>query len=1027
MTDDEPISLDSKTASAGRSMRLQPGFVLMDRYEIKEVIGAGGTGELYRATDSRLDRDVAIKVLNVANLNDAHMQRRFDREVKSVASLSHANIVTLHDVATHDGFRFAVMELVQGKTLRSRITDELDLATTVKLAHGIALGILAAHTRNIVHRDIKPENVIVSGDFQAKILDFGLSKPELFSASQDLTSEGALPPGSAPYMSPEQVDGGTLSRSTDIFSFGTVLFEMLSGENPFLAENALQTMLKVSEAQPKLLAGLAGAVPAELVALVTRMLSHQPDERPTAEAVVSVLAHCASLMSDSTISLNSFQAVSAIPDHVPTNLPFCRVELTGRENEVKDVVSRLREHPIVTLVGPGGAGKTSLALEVARNTGEEYLGGVWFCEFAPLRDPKEVGDVIASALDGNAGSLSEMDQVTQRLQEQPTLLIFDNCEHVIDAAAELAETLTDRVANLTILATSRESLVVPGEYVSRLGGLPFHSSTSSAVDLFVGRAKSVAGYDDDPERRAVVQQIVARLEGLPLAIELAAPRLSAMSLEELLEALDDQMSTLRSARRSQGRQATVSQAISWSFDLLASDERQLLLSASVFAGQFTFEAAVAVSDTGSGSRRVLQRLVEQSVMVRTEHDGQSRFRLLEPIRQFGESIIEPELQALSQRRHAHFFASRAVELGKGIYGVDECRCATALNLEWPDLRKAIAWGRENSVIEVAIDPIVAMTRANMFHLRVEAFGWMAAAVEQFGAEAARRADVNYSLATGMWVMGDRGRARQHIDQSALLQMNAPNLYMEFAQLFAENRFAEAWDVIQRAREVAHANGDELESRWLSLPFAANTLTMVDPQDPRIDESLAASAPKIAKLDWPTGNAYVEMIQGTVAMTRGDLATAKQHMNQSIEISSSCGNRALAALVGMILSGFTDASVSATQRLESAVRHLRLMIDTGIETGLQDGDVSMYPTAVRTIIMALVQCGRLEDAARCFGIIDLLKGSGDQNELSPEFLPTIQKLAESLGQKEFDRLQSAGSDLTVADIAELGEKICESLS
>ena len=1012
-----------RAAAASDNLRLQPSFVLADRYTIVETIGVGGMGEVYRAKDARLDRLVAIKVLNVASLDDASMHERFDREIKSVASLSHPNIVTLHDVSSDADIKFAVMEFVAGKTLRQLIADDLDWPTAVKLAHGVASGLSSAHSRNIMHRDIKPENIIVSDEGHAKILDFGLARPETRNINQDLTAVASMVPGTVPYMSPEQAESQKVACSTDIFSLGTVLFEMLTGTNPFRADTAFQTMRNVSAANPPKLASLIDDVPSELTSLIMAMLERQPGLRPTAADVVYQLniLQRRSAAAKSPVSALHTDFLSTTP--TPTNLPRHQGELTGRDEEIQHATAQLGEHPIVTLIGPGGVGKTSLALEVARQALDKFPGGAWLCEFGSVRDAKDVLEVLTAALDGNAGSMGELDQIVVRLQAQPTLLMFDNCEHVIDSVADLAEILSQRVVHLKILATSRESLNVPKERVCRLEGLQCNGSHSSAAELFVKRASSSSEFKDTPNRRRLVEQIVTRLEGLPLAIELAAPQLVAMSLEELLEALDDQMSTLRSSRRSQNRQSTVSQTIAWSFDLLEPKEQEVLLALSVFAGAFTLEAGLKVCDVTTGGRRRLQRLVEQSMLVRTEHKGLSRFRLLEPIRQFCQSRIDPELLVETRRRQAWFFADRAAVLGQGIYGVNEKEAADALNFEWPDLRKAIAWGREHSILEVAVDPIVALTRTAMFQLRVEAFQWMIDAVEQFGIEVASRADVQYVIGTGMWIKGDKQQAQVYLDRSDTLGPYAPNQYMQYSQLFSQNRFLEALEVIEKGRQIARDCGDELENRWLSLPFAANTLTMVDPNDPRIDQSLASLSPQIAELDWPTGKAYLLMIQGTVAMTRGDLMSAKQAMNQSIAMSTSCGNRALATLVGMIVDGFSDASIPAQQRLESAVCNLQVMIETGVKTG----DASAYPLAVRSTIMAMVGCGQLEVAARCSGMLSALKGSGDQNELSPEFLPTMRHVAETLGREQFARLQRVGAHLTVSDIADLGEETLNHLT
>lgn len=282
---------------------LPAGTCLADRYRIIESIGTGGMGAVYRARDDRLDRDVAIKMLHRSSRHDQQMQRRFERELKSVAALSHPNIVTMYDVGTHEGATFAVMELVQGRTLRTVMAERPHWRTAVLLIRDVALGLAAAHDRDMMHRDIKPENIIVTGDGRARVLDFGLARPEARSSDQNLTSSQMVA-GTVPYMSPEQVDSGELSRSTDIFSLGTVLYELLSGVHPFRDHGALQTMQRVSAATPQPLQELAEGVPAAVVELLNSMLTREPQQRPAARGLAGQLATLVSA-ADSTTSVSA--------------------------------------------------------------------------------------------------------------------------------------------------------------------------------------------------------------------------------------------------------------------------------------------------------------------------------------------------------------------------------------------------------------------------------------------------------------------------------------------------------------------------------------------------------------------------------------------------------------------------------------------------------------------------------------------------------------------------------------------------
>ncbi len=1021
LRDDSTDSVASRRVPAVQKIPpvglLTKGTRLADRYEVFESLGAGGMGEVYRATDRRLDRDIAIKVLNVASQFDTDMHERFDREMKSVAALSHPNIVALFDVAEHDEVTFAVMEFVEGRTLRDLIADGIGLGEAVRLAHGIASGLSAAHARNIMHRDIKPENIIVSPDGHAKILDFGLARSETVSSEQELTVDSLIP-GTIPYMSPEQADGAKLNCSTDIFSFGTVLFEMLTGRNPFRARTAAQTIRNVSDAQPPAVSNFVEDLPLKLISLVTSTLDRVPERRPSAVKLVDELSSLWSVLGGSGQD-SAAQSSGPSLHSFPTNMPLRRVQITGREKEVSAISSRLNDHAIVTISGPGGVGKTSIALEVAHIGLHQYPGGVWLCEFAPLRESDDIAEVIAGALDGNAGTMSGLEEVVGRLQGNPTLLIFDNCEHVIDAVADLAETLSQRVPDLSILATSRESLNVAGECVCRLEGLSYEGTDSDAANLFAARAASLAGYEDHPHHRQLIEKIVTRLEGLPLAIELAAPKLAVMSLGELLHALDDQVATLRSRRRSRDRQGTIDQAIAWSFDLLDSGEQTMLLALSVFAASFTGEAAIAICGLSNTGMVRLQRLVEQSVVVRLERRGQSRYRLLEPIRQFCQARIDQEALQAARQRHAYFYATRAAVLGQGINGDHELDSADMLNVEWPDLREAISWGRKHRVAEVAVDPIVALARTIMFHLRTEAYQWLIAAESKFGEEITSRADVNWVIANGYWVMGNPDLAESYLSRSENIEVTSQSLWVKYFLRFSQNRFEESAAAAEKAEYLARTNHDDVELRWWSNAFRVCPLTMANSADPRIDEKLALSSDFVAKLDWPTGKAFLLMAKGTVAMTRRDLSNAYEYMNQAIQLATTCGNRWIESISGLIADGVADPSVPANDRLASAIHHLRSLIDMGEE--------AHYPLAVRSVITALVDCGELHASAKCSRIVARLRGVGDKNELSPRYPLIIQGVVDALGPDEFKRLQLAGNNLSVLDVAELGEEILQSRS
>src|SRR5580692_7480687 len=256
-------------------------------YEIQSPLGAGGMGEVYRARDTRLGRDVAIKVLPEAPAHDADRLRRFEQEARTVAALNHPNILGIHDIGTHDGAPFLVSEFLEGQTLREKlVSGPMPARRAIEYALGIAQGLAAAHEKGIVHRDLKPENVFVTRDGRIKVLDFGLAKLVRPEENQEhevtLTNQATLPGtvmGTVGYMSPEQVRGEATDPRSDIFSFGTVLYEMLTGKRAFKRETSAETMTAILREEPPALHDTGWQGPVELQRILARCLEKNVERR----------------------------------------------------------------------------------------------------------------------------------------------------------------------------------------------------------------------------------------------------------------------------------------------------------------------------------------------------------------------------------------------------------------------------------------------------------------------------------------------------------------------------------------------------------------------------------------------------------------------------------------------------------------------------------------------------------------------------------------------------------------------------
>src|SRR5512136_2633088 len=268
-------------------MSLTPGM-RVGPYEVVAPVGAGGMGEVYRARDTRLGRDVAIKVLPAEFASDPERLRRFEQEARAVAALDHPNILALYDVGTHEGAPYLVTELLEGESLRDRLqAGPLPPRKAVELSVQIAQGLSAAHAKGIIHRDLKPGNVFVTKEGHVKILDFGLAKlaqpKSLAEAAQATTmleaTEAGTRLGTVGYMSPEQVRGQSVDQRSDIFAFGCVLYEMVSGSSPFRRETAADTTSAILHEDPAPLSGTGQAIAPALQEIVSRCLEKRPEER----------------------------------------------------------------------------------------------------------------------------------------------------------------------------------------------------------------------------------------------------------------------------------------------------------------------------------------------------------------------------------------------------------------------------------------------------------------------------------------------------------------------------------------------------------------------------------------------------------------------------------------------------------------------------------------------------------------------------------------------------------------------------
>jgi predicted ATPase/class 3 adenylate cyclase/DNA-binding CsgD family transcriptional regulator len=392
-------------------------------------------------------------------------------------------------------------------------------------------------------------------------------------------------------------------------------------------------------------------------------------------------------------------------DRARHNLPVQLSTFVGREPELAVLAKLGRETRMLTLTGAGGCGKTRLAIEYAARRLDDATGGTWFADLSLVTDPKAVTSAVANALGvRDQPGRRLVDVVAEQLDDGAALLVLDNCEHVLAGAADLVEHLLGACASLHVLATSREPLGVPGETAWRVPSLSVPSKRAvrvdalaqfEAVELFVDRARRARpNFQVTNETAPAVAAICQRLDGIPLAIELAAARVRVLTAQEILDGLDDRFHLLTGgARTVVARQQTLRASVDWSFQLLRDEERIALARLAVCAGGFTLDAAETVAGAAPldrlGVLDLLQGLVDKSLLTVDEVAGASRYRMLETIRQYALEQLDASGEATDTRvRHAAFFVALAERAEPHLEGADQEQWADTLEREWRNVRAA---------------------------------------------------------------------------------------------------------------------------------------------------------------------------------------------------------------------------------------------------------------------------------------------------------------------------------------------------
>ena len=649
-------------------------------YEILEQLGAGGMGEVYRARDTRLGREVAIKTVSLQHHSQAEALTRFETEARSASALNHPNIVTIYELGCVENVHFIAMELVRGETVRELLAcGPIPFRKAIAIAAQVADALARAHEIGVIHRDLKPDNLMVSVDGAAKVLDFGLAKllaidpPPDSDASTSISSDGTVM-GTLGYMSPEQANGAKLDFRSDQFSFGSVLYEMVTGVPAFQKKTRAETAAAILRDEPERIVSRMLQAPAPFIWIVERCLAKDPKQR---YASTRDLARDLAAVRDRLAGTH----VSHLEPR-PSNLPVPHTAFIGREHEAAALRQLLGREDVrlVTLTGPGGIGKTRLALQVAGEIGHQFSSGVCFVSLSVVREPGLIASAIAQAAGvRETGNQSAQEGMKDHLGglDQPMLLLLDNFEHLVSAAPVISDLLSAGT-KLKIVVTSQSPLHVYGEHEFPVPPLAVPDLKSllpldmlsrlPAIALFAERARAVKrDFALTNENAPAVAAVCARLDGLPLAIELAAARIKLLSPSAMLARLESCLNLLTGgARDLPTRQQTLRGTVDWSYGLLNPAEQTLFRRLSVFTGGCTLEAVEAVCDTagdlGLDALDGMASMVDKSLAQQVEAAGETRFVMLSTIREYAlERLAASDDVAATRRSHAAYYLVLAEE------------------------------------------------------------------------------------------------------------------------------------------------------------------------------------------------------------------------------------------------------------------------------------------------------------------------------------------------------------------------------
>jgi predicted ATPase/DNA-binding SARP family transcriptional activator len=697
-----------------------------------------------------------------------------------------------------------------------------------------------------------------------------------------------------------------------------------------------------------------------------------------------------------------------------SRLPAPLTSLIGRDGDVAAVIEAARSTRLVTVIGVGGVGKTRIALEATRWASTDFDGGAWWAELAPVGERADLLSVIASALDltPNPGA-DVLESIVGGIGDEHLLLAIDNCEHVIDYVCELVEEILARCPRTVILSTSREPLGVAGEFVIPLGPLAVAGTggdtSGAAVVLFMDRARASGATVAEVD--GVVADICRRLDGLPLAIELAAGLTRTLDTVEIRDGLKQRFELLVGARRTSDRHRTLRNTLTWSYDLLHDEERDLLHWLAVFAGQFSLDDLQRVSGQGQGYLvTTLRDLVDKSLLVATPEGGRTRYRLLETVREFAAEHLEAaELAAPRRTAHARAFGQLALELGELSRGPEEAEAVQRAVDSIDNLREAYRWAEITGDADTALTIVTELFDVGKWTGRYEILDWAESVLAMPGARATSRG------ATAVAISGECALMRGEFAEAERLALEAismdPPAHRPSLAHYVHSGVAwftgDRGQTVERARimrESAERSGSHLDAllarsqeirvRW-NEPEARDAMEQLIAQARELGNGIALS--------------QIHMYRGGLRHSLGD-PECHLDMRESARIAGRCGYGLMQARASR------QAAVQEGMTVEDPRRQLVEVID--VTTRFRGPEMALDRMQALALVQLLL--GRLErwdDLAVLAGFKTPTRPPIHAN--TGEEVDRIEERARLvLGADRYDALVARGSEMGLAEVLEV---------